>query len=326
MAEIRFQKRKVKHGGSPELKENRQHVSVPQLEGDSQEQFMGHLDPQRKPLVLKGIDLGACTSKWMEDFPGGSDGKAKEVKIHVAALVQRATEENHKEFFISEDLLALIEKTEKDNLGSLGKDPRKDLEILNFQNSSKNGSFPMFFKLSSPKLQLWIHYNVMDNFSIQVTGEKMHYNIQSSRLPNIDNTDLSKDLLFSKARWYECSLKAGDVLFIPFRVGVNVFWKHLPSELYGKMDTYGNKDPTAASRTAQILDRAFSSVQLPSQTVRTLCDPMNPSMPGLPVHHQLPEFTQTHVHRVSDAIQPSHPLSPPSALPPSPSQHQNIFQ
>ena len=76
MAEIRFQKRKVKHGGSPELKENRQHVSVPQLEGDSQEQFMGHLDPQRKPLVLKGIDLGACTSKWMEDFPGGSDGKA----------------------------------------------------------------------------------------------------------------------------------------------------------------------------------------------------------------------------------------------------------
>ena len=76
MAEIRFRKRKVKHGGSPELKENRQHVSVPQLEGDSQEQFMGHLDPQRKPLVLKGIDLGACTSKWMEDFPGGSDGKA----------------------------------------------------------------------------------------------------------------------------------------------------------------------------------------------------------------------------------------------------------
>ena len=81
MAEIRFRKRKVKHGGSPELKENRQHVSVPQLEGDSQEQFMGHLDPQRKPLVLKGIDLGACTSKWMEDFPGGSDGKASAYNV-----------------------------------------------------------------------------------------------------------------------------------------------------------------------------------------------------------------------------------------------------
>ena len=58
----------------------------------------------------------------------------------------------------------------------------------------------------------------------------------------------------------------------------------------------------------------------------TLCDPMNCSMPGLPVHHQLPEFTQTHVHRVSDSIQPSHPLSSPSPLAPNPSQHQSLFQ
>ena len=49
---------------------------------------------------------------------------------------------------------------------------------------------------------------------------------------------------------------------------------------------------------------------------------MNRSMQGLPVHHQLPEFTQTHVHRVSDAIQPSHPLSSPSPLAPNPSQHR----
>ena len=57
-----------------------------------------------------------------------------------------------------------------------------------------------------------------------------------------------------------------------------------------------------------------------AQSCPTLCDPMNRSIPGLPVHHQLPEFTQTHVHRVSDAIQPSHPLSspfPPAPIPPS---------
>ena len=57
-----------------------------------------------------------------------------------------------------------------------------------------------------------------------------------------------------------------------------------------------------------------------AQSCPTLCDPMNRSTPGLPVHHQLPEFTQTHVHRISDAIQPSHPLSspsPPAANPPS---------
>ena len=58
----------------------------------------------------------------------------------------------------------------------------------------------------------------------------------------------------------------------------------------------------------------FSSV---TQSSPTLCDPMNHSMPGYPVHHQLPEFTQTHVHRVSDAIQSSHPLSPFSSWPQS---------
>ena len=60
----------------------------------------------------------------------------------------------------------------------------------------------------------------------------------------------------------------------------------------------------------------FSSV---SQLCPTLCDPMNRSTPGLPVHHQLPEFTQTHVHQVSDAIQPSHPLLSPSPPAPNPS-------
>ena len=63
-----------------------------------------------------------------------------------------------------------------------------------------------------------------------------------------------------------------------------------------------------------------------SQSCLTLCDPMNRSTPGLPVHHQLPEFTQTHAHRVSDAIQPSLPLSSPSPPAPNPSQHQGLFQ
>ena len=72
----------------------------------------------------------------------------------------------------------------------------------------------------------------------------------------------------------------------------------------------------------------FSSVQFSSATqpCPTLCDPMNCSMPGLPVHHKLPEFTQTHVHRVSDAIQLSHPLLSPSPPAPNPSQHQGLFQ
>ena len=67
----------------------------------------------------------------------------------------------------------------------------------------------------------------------------------------------------------------------------------------------------------------FSSV---TQSCPTLCDPVNCSTPGLPVHHQLPEFTQTHVYRVGDAIQPSHPLLFPSPPAPNPSQHQSLFQ
>ena len=67
----------------------------------------------------------------------------------------------------------------------------------------------------------------------------------------------------------------------------------------------------------------FSSV---AQLCLTLCDPMNCSTPGLPVHHQLPEFTQTHLHWVSDAIQPSHPQLSPSPPAPNLSQHQSHSQ
>ncbi|PNJ73741.1 tRNA wybutosine-synthesizing protein 5 [Pongo pygmaeus] len=289
-----------------------QHLLVPRLEGVSREQFMQHLYPQRKPLVLEGVDLGPCTSKWTVDYLSQVGGK-KEVKIHVAAvaqmdfisknfvyrtlpfdqLVQRAAEEKHKEFFVSED--------EKYYLRSLGEDPRKDVADIRKQFPLLKGDikFPEFFKeeqffssvfrISSPGLQLWTHYDVMDNLLIQVTGKKrvvlfsprdaqyLYLKGTKSEVLNIDNPDLAKYPLFSKARRYECSLEAGDVLFIPalwfhnviseeFGVGVNIFWKHLPSECYDKTDTYGNKDPTAASRAAQILDRALKTLaELPEE-------------------------------------------------------------
>ncbi|XP_059558663.1 tRNA wybutosine-synthesizing protein 5 isoform X2 [Myotis daubentonii] len=274
-----------------------QHLPVPRLQGVSQEQFMQHLYPQRKPVVLEGIDLGTCTSKWTVEYLSQVGGR-KEVKIHVAAvpqmdfisknfvyrtlpfdkLVQRAAEEKHKEFFISEDVA----------------DIRKQFPLL-----EEDIKFPKFFKeeqffssvfrISSPGLQLWTHYDVMDNFLIQVTGKKrvvlfsprdaqyLYLSGTKSEVLNIDDPDLAKYPLFSKARRYECSLNAGDVLFIPalwfhnviseeFGVGVNVFWKHLPSECYDKTDTYGNKDLTAASRAAQILDRALKTLaELPEE-------------------------------------------------------------
>ena len=80
---------------------------------------------------------------------------------------------------------------------------------------------------------------------------------------------------------------------------------------------------TNSVKTLKIRSDQIRSV---AQSCPTLCDPMNRSTPGLPVHHQLPEFNQTHIHRVSDAIQPSYPLSSPSPPTPNPSQHQSLFQ
>ncbi|XP_046303274.1 tRNA wybutosine-synthesizing protein 5 isoform X2 [Marmota monax] len=274
-----------------------QRIPVPRLEGVTREQFMQHFYPQRKPLVLEGIDIGACTSKWTVDYLSQVGG-TKEVKIHVATveqmdfisknfvyrtlpfdkLVQRAAEEKHKEFFISEDVA----------------DIRKQFPLLEgdikFPNFFKDEQFfSSVFRISSPGLQLWTHYDVMDNFLVQVTGKKrvtlfsprdaqyLYLSGTKSEVLNIDNPDLVKYPLFSKARRYECTLKAGDILFIPalwfhnviseeFGVGVNVFWKHLPSECYDKTDTYGNKDPKAASRAAQILDRALKTLaELPEE-------------------------------------------------------------
>ena len=79
-----------------------------------------------------------------------------------------------------------------------------------------------------------------------------------------------------------------------------------------------------ANSSIQSLSIQFSSVQSLSRP--TLCDHINCSTPGLPVHHQIPEFTHTHVCRVSDAIQSSHPLLSPSPPAPNPSQHQSLFQ
>ena len=83
-----------------------------------------------------------------------------------------------------------------------------------------------------------------------------------------------------------------------------------------------HQDRTGWGLLLDLMDQ-FSSV---AQSCPTLCDLMNCSTPGLPVHHQLPEFTQTNVHQVGDAIQPSHPLSSPSPPIRNPSQNQGLFQ
>ena len=89
------------------------------------------------------------------------------------------------------------------------------------------------------------------------------------------------------------------------------------------LDSISNEAGQWALKGFMKCSAQFSSV---AQSCLSLCDPMNCNTPGLPVHHQLPEFTQIHVHWVDDAIQLSHPLSSPSLPAPNPSQHQGLFQ
>ena len=100
-------------------------------------------------------------------------------------------------------------------------------------------------------------------------------------------------------------------------ISISFFYHHVWKE---QCITYSPNPTHLCSQKDSV---QFSSV---AQSCPTLCDPMNRSMPSLPVHHQLPEFTQTHAHWVDDAIQPSHPLSPPSPPALNPSQHQGLFQ
>ena len=86
-----------------------------------------------------------------------------------------------------------------------------------------------------------------------------------------------------------------------------------------------NAQTTTQLHSSHMLVRSDQTRSV-TQSCLTLCDPMNRSTPGLPVHQQLLEFTETHIHRVSDAIQPSHPLWSPSPPAPNPSQHQSPFQ
>ena len=113
-------------------------------------------------------------------------------------------------------------------------------------------------------------------------------------------------------------------------------WHSMPSagyclHLHLKVHLIWDKEPNSRKLEPRIQIQgaphdSIDQIRSVAQSCPTLCDPMNCSTPGLPVHHQLPEFTQTHIHRVSDAIQPSHPLSSPSPLAPNPSQLQSLFQ
>ncbi|XP_071509885.1 tRNA wybutosine-synthesizing protein 5-like [Diadema antillarum] len=283
----------------------RKDVSV--FSGIGKEEFLGVIYPERKPAILRGVDIGPCSAKWTPDYLAEQGGD-REVKIHVsptpkmdfitknyayrslpfAELVRRCSRNSQDDYFFDKDELYYLR--------SLGEDPRKGIADIKtqFPALAADLTIPEFFtheqffssvlRVGSANLQLWTHYDVMDNVLIQIRGHKrvilfspqdanyLYLTGDKSAISDLDNPDYEKFPDFRFATPYHCRLQPGDILFIPalwfhnvvsldFSVAVNVFWRHLDASCYDNKDTYGNKDPLAASKALQIIQRAIKSLE-----------------------------------------------------------------
>ncbi|KAM4731459.1 tRNA wybutosine-synthesizing protein 5 isoform 1-T1 [Anableps anableps] len=232
--------------------ELQERIAVPIFTEVDRDVFLKEIYPARRPAVLRGVDLGPCVERWTLEYLGMKGG-GREVKIHVSSVpqmdflhknfvyrtlpfnefVRRAAETKHSDFFLAED--------ESYYLRSLGEDVRKEPADLSKQFPDLAGDFhiPRFFgpdqffssvfRISSCGLQLWTHYDVMDNLLAQVTGRKrvvlyrpqdaphLYLNGDKSEVLDIDAPDLKRFPEFVKAKRYDCVLEPGDLLFIPGR-------------------------------------------------------------------------------------------------------------
>lgn len=273
----------------------RKTILVPVYDKVTTEQFLCDIHPKRSPAILRGLDIGSCKNKWTSEYLSSCVGK-KPVKIHVSEsgqmdflkknfqyktlpfdqVIKRSAEDLHEDYFIS--------NTEVYYLRSLGNDSRgrevanldqhypelcQDFQVPEFIEPSS--IFSTVLRVASNGVQLWTHYDVMDNLLVQVTGRKravlfspedllyLYMEGDKSQVIDIDSPNLEIYPEFVKVTAHECVMEPGDILFIPslwfhnmtsldFSVAVNVFWRNLGPEVYDKKDPYGNKDPLPASK------------------------------------------------------------------------------
>jgi len=278
-------------------------MDVPILLDVTEVCFKTVIYPKRMPAILRSLNIGPCVKKWTWDYLRQTCGGRK-VKIHVSPskqmdfvnknfvyrsitldeFIDRIQQDEQTSFFLS--------KNEKYYLRSLGDDPRSDVADVkrDFPELSRDIYFPNFFsadqffssvfRISSCDVQLWTHYDVMDNLLMMISGVKrvvmyepkdalyLYLQDDKSKVLDIDNPDTVLYPEFHKAVPHECILHPGDVLFIPALwfhnvinveagVAVNVFWRHLSQDQYDTTDVYGNKDLVAATRAGQIVDRSL---------------------------------------------------------------------
>jgi len=280
--------------------------------GITKENFEKEVQNHRKPCILKECDIGECISKWNVSYLSAHAGN-KTATVHVSEsarmnfvtknyvyrklpfneLIKRASEQIHDEYFLSTNEFYYFR--------SLGEDVRKQPSDISkqwpeiFQDVNlpiffpKEKFFSSVFRIASPGMQLWTHYDVMDNLLIQINGRKkvilfppsdatnLYLDGDKSMVVDVENPDLSKYPNFSNVTKYKCILTPGDILFIPalwfhnvtaidFGIAVNVFWKNLETNLYDTKDPYGNKDLVPAARSMDILSRALKALnELPEE-------------------------------------------------------------
>lgn len=268
------------------------------------EMFRNCICSKRLPALLKAVDVGPCLEKWTPEFLV-ENTKDKEVRVHVSTsprldfinknfayksvtldeLIERIFYPRRKNsWFLSED--------EFYYLRSLGGNPRKDVADIgkDYPSLACDVKVPQFFpaenffssvfRLASAGVQLWTHYDIMDNILIQIHGRKkvvlfspkdisyMYLIGDKSAVIDIDDPDLDRFPNFQLATKYECYLEPGDILYIPALwfhnvtsvdpgIAVNMFWRHLDVGVYDKKDTYGNKDLVPATHALQLADKAL---------------------------------------------------------------------
>uniref|UniRef100_A0A8C4Q4L2 tRNA-yW synthesizing protein 5 n=1 Tax=Eptatretus burgeri TaxID=7764 RepID=A0A8C4Q4L2_EPTBU len=259
--------------------------------------FLQDVQPKRQPAVLRGLDLGVCTQCWNVDYLREKVGE-RPVKVHVAPspfmdflhknfayrtlpfneLMHRASEEKHADFFFNEDVADLKQQF-----------PELAGDVTIPQLFPDEQFFSSVLRVSSASLHLWTHYDVMDNLLMQVTGYKrvvlfspedvefLYLRGDKSEILDIDFPDLTRFPEFPRATRYECNLQPGDTLYIPalwmhnvlaltFSIGINVFWRHLPTSCYNSRDKYANCDAPDATRGLSLLEKALGALRyLPSE-------------------------------------------------------------
>jgi len=253
---------------------------------------------RRVPTLLRSLDLGEAVGKWTPEYLGGVAGlRERLVSCHVSCCKQLDFVDKNFTFETMPfaDLVRRVQRRgarqphpdEYLYFRSVGGNPRKERSHLHesFPELAAELQLPELWpsperyfssclRLASPGLQLWTHFDVMDNCLVQVMGtkrvvlfppseySKLYVRGSSSAVLDVDHADAARFPEFAAAQRIECTMQEGDVLFIPalwfhnvtandFSVAVNCFWRHLDASVYPAKDLYGNQDLVPAAKAQQ---------------------------------------------------------------------------